>query len=125
MFIRFQRFERYSHVISHAINELVKAITALPSDTTLLTLQPEPLLELICAALQQQLTAIWFNLVQMLVTQLNPPSILPPLFKPIPTAEAHAVILNVLAVILQTSLAFFSQPGNMENVCVLPNSMTW
>ena len=51
-------------------------------------------------------------------------SILPPMFKPTPTAEAHAVILNVLAVILQTSLAFFSQPGNMENVCVLLNSMT-
>lgn len=97
---------------------MVKSITALPSDTTLLTLQPAPLLELICAALQQQLTAIWFNLVQMLVTQLNPPTILPPLFKPIPTAESHAVILKALVVILQTSLSFFSQPGNMENVYV-------
>lgn len=52
----------------------------------------------------------------MLVTQLNPPALLPPLFKPTPTAEADAIVLNVLGVLLQTSLSFFSQPGNMESV---------
>ncbi|CAL1698588.1 unnamed protein product [Somion occarium] len=100
--------------ISNALSELIKAITALPSDVTLLTLPPGPLLELICIASQRQLTAVWFNLAQMLVTQLNPPSLLPTLFKPIPTAEAHAIVLNALAALLQATLSFFSQPGTME-----------
>lgn len=105
-----------TEVTIQALSELIKAITALPSDVTLLTLPPGPLLELICIASQRQLTAVWFNLAQMLVTQLNPPSLLPTLFKPIPTAEAHAIVLNVLAALLQATLSFFSQPGTMEAV---------
>ncbi|KAI0791113.1 ARM repeat-containing protein [Abortiporus biennis] len=100
--------------ISDAISDLYKAITALPTDTTLLSLSPEPLLELICVAVQKQLTSVWLSLAQMLIIQLNPPTILPTLFKPIPSSDADTIVLNVLGVLSQTTLSLFSQPGAME-----------
>ncbi|KAI0686931.1 ARM repeat-containing protein [Cytidiella melzeri] len=100
--------------ISYALSELIKAVTSLPSDVTLLSLSPGPLLELICVASQKQLTAVWLSLATMLVVQLNPPSLLPTTFKTLPTSEAHAVVLNVLLSLLQTSLAFLRQPGSMN-----------
>lgn len=67
-------------------------------------------------ASQKQLTAIWFNLATMLVIQLDPPALLPVTFKTIPTSEARAIVLSVLASLTQTSLSFFSQPGSMKDV---------
>lgn len=52
----------------------------------------------------------------MLTIQLDPPSLLPPLFKSTPNTEALAVVLNVLAVLLQAALNLFSQPGAMQDV---------
>jgi hypothetical protein len=56
-----------------AVSELIKSITALPSDATLLSLSPEPLLDLVCTAAQVQLTAVWLSLAALLVVQLDPP----------------------------------------------------
>ncbi|KAI0341153.1 ARM repeat-containing protein [Trametopsis cervina] len=100
--------------ISYALSELIKAITSLPTDVTLVSLPPGPLLELICVASQKQLTAVWLSLATMLIIQLDPPSLLPATFKAIPTSETHTIVLNVLASLLQTSLTFFSQPGSMK-----------
>ncbi|KAI0799725.1 ARM repeat-containing protein [Irpex lacteus] len=100
--------------ISYALSELFKAITSLPTDVTILSLSPGPLLELICLAAQKQLTAVWLSLATMLIIQLNPPSLLPTTFKTIPSSEAHNIVLNVLISLLQTSLTFFSQPGSMK-----------
>ncbi|QRV85310.1 Myb protein 1A [Ceratobasidium sp. AG-Ba] len=58
---------------STAVSELIKSITALPSDATLLSLSPEPLLELVCTAARVQLTAVWLSLAALLVVQLDPP----------------------------------------------------
>lgn len=55
------------------MSELIKSITALPSDATLLSLSPEPLLELVCTAARVQLTAVWLSLAALLVVQLDPP----------------------------------------------------
>lgn len=52
----------------------------------------------------------------MLVVQLDPPALVPTTFKPIPSREAQAVVLNVLVVLLQVSLNSLSQPGAMEAV---------
>lgn len=101
--------------ISDALSELYKAITALPPDVTLLSLPAGPLLELICQAAQRQLTAVWLSLASMLILQLDPPDLLPVLFKTMPTNEADAIVLNVLAVLLQTALEMFSQAGAMES----------
>ncbi len=70
-------------------------------------------------AAQRQLTSVWLNLASILVIQLDPPDLLPVLFKTMPTAEAHAIVLNVLAVLLQTALSMFSQAGAMETVSCL------
>ncbi|ELU38720.1 hypothetical protein AG1IA_07249 [Rhizoctonia solani AG-1 IA] len=59
--------------VSTAVSELIKSITALPSDATLLSLSPEPLLELVCTAARVQLTAVWLSLAALLVVQLDPP----------------------------------------------------
>ncbi|KAI0651047.1 ARM repeat-containing protein [Trametes meyenii] len=96
-----------------ALSDLFKAITALPSDVTLLSLPAGPLLELVCLAAQRQLTAIWLSLATMLVIQLNPPSLIPTTFKSEPSAEASEIALSVLQVLTQTSLNAFSQPGAM------------
>ncbi|KAI0087502.1 ARM repeat-containing protein [Irpex rosettiformis] len=100
--------------ISYALSELFKAITSLPTDVTLLSLSPGPLLELICVAAQKQLTAVWLSLATMLIVQLNPPTLLPTTFKTVPTSEARIIVLNVLVSLLQTSLTFFSEPGSMK-----------
>lgn len=95
------------------MSDLFKAITALPSDVTLISLPAGPLLELVCMAAQRQLTAVWLSLASMLILQLNPPSLVPTTFKSEPSAEASEIALNVLTVLLQTSLSAFSQPGVM------------
>ncbi|KAI0350564.1 ARM repeat-containing protein [Trametes cingulata] len=99
--------------ISDALSDLFKAITALPSDVTLLSLPAGPLLELVCLAAQRQLTAVWLSLATMLIIQLNPPSLIATTFKTEPSPEASAIALNVLQVLLQTSLSVFAQPGVM------------
>ncbi|KAG9119599.1 hypothetical protein FRC07_005313 [Ceratobasidium sp. 392] len=59
---------------STAVSELIKSITALPADATLLSLSPEPLLSLVCTAARVQLTAVWLSLAALLVVQLDPPT---------------------------------------------------
>ncbi|RDX49711.1 ARM repeat-containing protein [Lentinus brumalis] len=99
--------------VSDALSDLFKAITALPSDVSVISLPPGPLLELVCLAAQRQLTAVWISLANMLINQLTPPTFLPTTFKPEPTPEASGIALNVLQVLLQTSLTMFAQPGAM------------
>lgn len=102
-----------AHVIQQALNDLYKAITALPSDLTLLSLPPGPLLELICIATQRQLTVVWLSLANTLITQLNPPSLVPPLFEPTPTMEAHNIVLAV------TSGLGYIQSARLHGSCLL------
>lgn len=103
--------------VLQALSELFRAITALPTDITLITLPTAPLLEVVCIAAQTQLTAVWLSLTTMLTIQLDPPSLLPTTFKSVPTHEAEQIALNVLEVILQASLNVLSQPEAMESVC--------
>ncbi|KAG6334626.1 hypothetical protein ID866_4467 [Astraeus odoratus] len=102
--------------VSDALGDLVRSVTSLPSDTTLLSLPAGPVLSLICIACQRHLTAVWLSLAKTLVCQLVPP---PPLIastmKPAPDAEAITVLSNVLPVILQTSLSMLGQPGALES----------
>ncbi|CCM04086.1 uncharacterized protein FIBRA_06245 [Fibroporia radiculosa] len=100
--------------VCDALSEVFKAITSLPSDVTLLSLPPGPLLEVICLASQKQLTAVWLSLATMLIIQLDPPTLVPTTFKPIPGGEADGIVLSVLAILLQTALSFLGQPGTME-----------
>ncbi|KAI0714221.1 ARM repeat-containing protein [Cerioporus squamosus] len=99
--------------VSDVLSDLFKGITALPSDVSVISLPPGPLLELVCLAAQRQLTAVWLSLATMLIGQLNPPSLVPTTFKSEPTPEASEIAFNVLQVILQTSLSLFSQPDAM------------
>ena len=53
------------------------------------------------------------SLASILIIQLNPPSLVPTTFKSEPSPEASEIALNVLTILLQTSLSAFSQPGTM------------
>jgi hypothetical protein len=110
-----------------ALSDLIKSITSLPSDITLLSLPAGPLLELVCLASQRQLTAVWLSLANMLIIQLDPPSPLLLTLKTEPDSEAHGIISRVFPVLLETSLSSLGQPGAMEAVrtilvliCLLP-----
>ncbi|KZT68569.1 ARM repeat-containing protein [Daedalea quercina L-15889] len=102
-------------IVSDGLSELIRAITALPTDLTLISLPAEPLLESVCVAAQKQLTAVWLSLTTMLIIQLDPPSLLPTTFKSVPTHEARQIALNVLGVLLQTCLSVLGQPEALES----------
>ncbi|GJE98643.1 hypothetical protein PsYK624_148780 [Phanerochaete sordida] len=101
--------------VENALSDLYKGITSLPTDMTLLSLPPGPLLELLCIAAQKQLTAVWLSLANMLVIQLNPPSLLPTVLKSFPDDSSQQTVLHVLSSLLPTCLTFFSRPGAMED----------
>ncbi|KAK0237224.1 armadillo-type protein [Armillaria nabsnona] len=115
--------------VGQAINELVKSITSLASDATIISLPPAPLLSLVCMAAERQLTASWLALATMLFAQMNPP---PPM--PLTGDEdgllkrreaelerqraeeeerAKAVVIEVLPILLNVSLSFMAVPGAM------------
>ncbi|KAF6748259.1 armadillo-type protein [Ephemerocybe angulata] len=99
--------------ISHALSDLFKSITSLPSDITLISQPAGPLLELICVAAQKQLTATWLSLAAILIAQLNPPSY-SLVVKSAPVRGAEAILSHVLPVLLQCGLTALAVPGAME-----------
>ncbi|ESK97855.1 importin 13 [Moniliophthora roreri MCA 2997] len=113
--------------IGQALNELVKSITALPADITLISLPAPPLLEIVCFALQRQVTASWLSVAGILINQLSPPPPMPLKGKDREKEQRQAkeraeqdeqaklVVSNVLPVILSTSLSTLGGPGGMEN----------
>lgn len=101
---------------AQALSDLVKSITALPLDITLLSLPAGPLLEQVCLASQRQLTAVWLTLAAMLIVQLAKPSLDISTLTFIPNTEAQGVLSNALPVLLEASLNNLSQPGAMEAV---------
>ncbi|KAI6014180.1 armadillo-type protein [Pisolithus marmoratus] len=102
--------------VSDALSDLIRSVTSLPSDTTLLSLPAGPLLGLICIACKRHLTAVWLSLAKSLVIQLDPPpSVVAPTIKPSPNVEAIAILSDALPVVLQTSLSMLSQHGALES----------
>ncbi|KAH8115086.1 ARM repeat-containing protein [Phellopilus nigrolimitatus] len=95
-----------------ALNGLIVAITALPTDMTLLSLPPGPLLRTVCDAMQRHPNAVWLSLATMLIHQLDPPSLTSLLA--VPSNEAKETVLNALPLILDTCLRFMQQEGAME-----------
>ncbi|KAI6009284.1 armadillo-type protein [Pisolithus marmoratus] len=95
--------------VSDALSDLIRSVTSLPSDTTLLSLPAGPLLGLICIACQRHLTAVWLSLAKSLVIQLDLHLQLwrPPI-KPSPNVEAIAILSDALPVVLQTSLSMLA-----------------
>ncbi|KAH8827860.1 armadillo-type protein [Flagelloscypha sp. PMI_526] len=100
--------------ISASLNDIIKATTALPADMTVLTLPPGPLMELMCAALQRQVTGAWLAVSSILIALLNPPTF--SMTKTTrPTLEAQNILDAALPIILQSGLGFLSQPGSLES----------
>jgi len=99
--------------ISDSLSDLIKAITALPADATLLSLSPEPLLELICLAAEQQITGVWLSLATMLIIQLDPPS--PSSLKAVPNIQSHLLMDRVAQSLISSSLRNLVLLGVMES----------
>ena len=100
-----------------ALSDLLKSITALPVDMTLLSLPPAPLLTLVCNTIQRHPNAVWLSLAGMLINQLNPPALLN--MKPASSVEVDAVLLNTLPMLLDATLRYLEQEGMMVEVCSL------
>ena len=95
-----------------AMSDLVKSITALPLDITLITLPAGPLLEQIYIASQRQLTG-------MLIVQLSKPILDLSTLRFIQNPEAQGTLSHALPVLLEASLSALGQPGAMEAVSLL------
>ena len=103
--------------LKQALSDLLKSITALPVDMTLLSLPPAPLLTLVCNTIQRHPNAVWLSLAGMLINQLNPPALLN--MKPASSAEVDAVLLNTLPTLLDATLRYLEQEGMMVEACSL------
>ncbi|KAK6985163.1 hypothetical protein R3P38DRAFT_3291974 [Favolaschia claudopus] len=98
--------------VGQALSELVRAITALPADVTLLSLPAGPLLGVVCSAARRRLTGVWLTLAASLVGQLNPP----PLFLGSPSGpseEAEACVREAVGVLVGTVLGVLGEPNGM------------
>lgn len=98
------------------MSDLIKSITALPIDITLITLPAGPLLERICLAAQRQLTAVWLTLAGMLIVQLAKPTFDLDTLKLVQNPDAQEILSHALPVLLEASLNTLGQPGSMEAV---------
>jgi len=98
------------------MSDLIKSITALPIDITLVTLPAGPLLERVCLAAQRQLTAVWLTLAGMLIVQLAKPTLDLDTLKLVQNPEAQGVLSHALPILLDASLNTLAQPGSMEAV---------
>ncbi|KAI0033743.1 armadillo-type protein [Vararia minispora EC-137] len=99
--------------VSDAISELFKSITALPSDITLISLPPAPLLECVCRAAQRDLTAVWLSLANTLIMQLSPLSTFKSL-RPVVDPTTLTIVCEYTTVLVETTLTMLSIPGNMQ-----------
>jgi hypothetical protein len=98
------------------MSDFVKAVTSLPSDVTIISLPAAPLLELVCAAAQRQLTAVWLSLASVLLVQLDPPPLFPTTITTPANEDARHVVSVVLPSLLETCLSYLGQPDAMQNV---------
>ncbi|KAF9513538.1 hypothetical protein BS47DRAFT_1393254 [Hydnum rufescens UP504] len=98
--------------IADVLSELIKFITALPSEATLISLPPGPVLELVCMAADRQLTAVWLNLASRLVVQLDPPSFIS--LKPEPGGQVRNLVDQAAQSLVISSLRSLGTPGAME-----------
>ena len=106
---------RSSLPLQQAISDLIKAITALPSEATLLSLSPQPLLQMVVYVLQRHITATWLVLANILIRQLQPPPTLKNL-NPRPDPQEEAFVKNIFQALLEPCLASLLQAGFMEAV---------
>lgn len=100
-------------LIYEAVSELLRAITSLPGDTTLLTLSPGPLLQLICDVAEKYLNAIWLSQAGRLILQLNPPTFSS--LKPKPSAETLELLSRVTPTLIRSSLSVLASQGGMTD----------
>lgn len=107
-----------------AVSDLIKAITSLPADNTLLSLPPGPVLQVVCAAASRQTTAVWLSLATMLTTQIDS-SASNTLRLTNDTSsldEAKQAVANAAALLVEYGLRFLSAPQAMEEVRLTPGS---
>ncbi|KZS87157.1 ARM repeat-containing protein [Sistotremastrum niveocremeum HHB9708] len=103
--------------VGDSLSDLLKAITSLPSDTTLLTLPAPPLLILISSILSTPTptppSAIYISLLSRLILQLNPPDF--GTLKGGGSEENLGVLVRVLPGVLEGVLGFLGGVGVMDD----------
>ncbi|KAJ7867851.1 hypothetical protein B0H13DRAFT_2559570 [Mycena leptocephala] len=93
-------------------SELLKAITALPADVTLLSLPAGSLLDVVCRAVGRRLNGVWLALAAILIAQPNPPPLILTL-KSGPSEEAEAGVREAVGGLVTAALGLLGAPGGM------------
>ncbi|KAH7096895.1 ARM repeat-containing protein [Auriculariales sp. MPI-PUGE-AT-0066] len=99
--------------VSGALGDVIKAITALPTDQTIITLPPVPLLELVATAATRKVTSIWLGIAGMLIGQMNPPS--PTTLKVVPTDDARAFVSRILPALIDPTMRVLAGPDALAS----------
>ena len=97
-----------------AVSDLLRAITSLPGDTTLLTLPPGPLLQFVCEVADKEISAIWLSQAGRLILQLNPPTFSS--LKPAASTETLDLLNRLVPVLIRSSLNVLAFQNGMVAV---------
>jgi hypothetical protein len=101
--------------ITSALSELIKAITATPSEESILSLPPQPLLRIIASANRRQVTSTWLTLATIITGQLYPTTSLENLH-PVPSPHNTQFVGEMVPEIIGPCLVAMAQDGFMEEV---------
>jgi hypothetical protein len=105
------------HSLTQAISDLLRSVTSLPGDTTLLTLLPGPLLHFVCEVAEKDLSATWSSQAGRLILQLNPPTFSS--LKPTPSLGSLKLLDYLAPVLIRSSLnVLASQGGEFPSVII-------
>lgn len=99
--------------ITSALSELIKAITATPSEESILSLPPQPLLRIIAQANRRQVSSTWLTLATIVVGQLYPAISLENLH-PVPTQNTTLFVGEMVPQVVAPCLVVMGQQGFME-----------
>lgn len=99
-----------------ALGDLIKAITAMPSEESVLSLPPQPLLRMLGYVMSQHVTSTWLTLATILIGQLHPPKTIETLNSN--SVEIQQFVYEFVTIIIVPVLRFLSA-SSMEEVGVL------
>lgn len=109
--------------ITSALSELIKAITATPSEESILSLPPQPLLRIISGANQRQVSSTWLTLATIVTGQLFPTTSLENLH-PVPSQHNIQFVGEMVPEIIGPCLVAMARDGFMEEVGSVSYSRT-
>lgn len=102
-----------------ALSELIKAITATSAEESILSLPPQPLLQIIAQANSSQVSSTWLTLATILMGQLYPSKTLE-ILNPVPSEDVIRFVRELSPRFMDPCLEMLSRNEAMEEVSLTP-----